>query len=547
MHTIRKVGVALGSVALVMSAACSQDLNVTNPNNPDTKRAQGNAGDVQTLAISSVNSWYVGSTQRDPWVMLNVTGDLETMNYGNFGARFNNLQPRIPYANSASNTDIEVAQVPWENEYAALGQANNALKAIAGGIDMPGGTPKYKALAALSQAGALMQLALIFDKAYTVDETFNPSTDPAPTLKPYTEVRDFALGKIDALIALTATGGGADTASYDASEFPVQGGLSGAKLNRFANTMAAQLLAYSPRTAAEAAQVDWNKVLTYANNGITSDFVVVGDANLWWSEFMGYFDLPSWMRVDQKLIHKMAPNVPDQYDGTPVPPSGTYDARLAIDNSGDAHTSGADIVYTGKVIGDPNRGVYMQSPFIHERYMDVSYEADVSFLGPMPYTLKAENDLLKAEALVRTHGDKALAATLVNNTRVTRGNLTPLTAANTDQEFYDAILYEREVELDATNGFGFFALRHNDELQAGTVRHLPVPATELETVGLPVYTFGGVGNPDMNLIGTRQPMSLSLALNANPTSAKAIALPTGQLLKLVTATPKRAKPLSIFR
>jgi hypothetical protein len=31
-------------------------------------------------------------------------------------------------------------------------------------------------------------------------------------------------------------------------------------------------------------------------------------------------------------------------------------------------------------------------------------------------------------------------------------------------------------------------------IQAGTACQLPIPAKELETLGLPIYTFGGVGN-----------------------------------------------------
>jgi hypothetical protein len=186
-------------------------------------------------------------------------------------------------------------------------------------------------------------------------------------------------------------------------------------------------------------------------------------------------------------------------------------------------------VYVGKVIGDPGRGIYMQSPYAHYRYIDQSWEPDDYLDGPAPYILKAENDLLKAEALIRTGGDRAEAAALINNTRVGRGQLTPMTAANTDAEFYAAILYEREVELNATNGFGFFALRHEDELQEGTVRHLPVPATELETVGLPVYTFGGVGNPDMNVFSSR-PLSLALAVAPRPGVAKSLELPSGRTM-----------------
>lgn len=542
MHTIRKIGVAVGGAALVLSAACTQDLNVTNPNNPDIARALATPADVQSLASSSVQSWYIPATEVDPWIMLNTTGDLNTMNFGNFGARFNNLQPRIAYANSAANNDIEVARDPWEGQYSAIGAANDVLRALAGGMELPGGTDKYKALAMFTQAAAHMQLALIYDKAYTVDETSDPA-GPPPELKPYTDVRDFTLGKLDALIALTAT----QNETYTATEFPVVGGLTSATLNQIANTMAAQLIALTPRTKADAAKADWAKVLAYANKGITSDFSVKGDGGtLWYAEFMAYTDLDAWVRTDQKLVNKMAPNVPPQFDGTFVAPTDPHDARLGMGLKGD-YDKGFDYVYTGTVIGDPGRGIYMQSPYFHDRYVDVSYQADASFNGPMPYTLKAENDLLKAEALIRTGGDRDLAATLVNNTRVTRGQLTPMTAANTDAEFYAAILYEREVELNATNGFGFFALRHEDELQPGTVRHLPVPATELETVGLPVYTYGGVGNPDMNLLSTR-PLSLSLALAPRPGVAKTLELPNGEVMALRPARKiGPAQRPSIFR
>ncbi len=42
--------------------------------------------------------------------------------------------------------------------------------------------------------------------------------------------------------------------------------------------------------------------------------------------------------------------------------------------------------------------------------------------------------------------------------------------------------------LLSTHPWGF---RGGSNLQKGTPRSLPVPAKELETLGLPVYTFGG--------------------------------------------------------
>ncbi len=563
MRITRTLGAALTGAVLLLAAACSQDLNVTNPNNPDVKRAVANPSDVQNLAQSAINSWYNGSTSRDPWVMLNVTGDLMTMNYGNFGARFNNLEPRIPYNNSAAGGDAETAQRPWTFQYRTLGEANDVLRAIAGGVQLPGGTDKYKALALWAQAGSLMQLALVFDKAFAIDETFD-ATKGAPQFSPYGDVATFALGKLDALIALTS----GQSWTYTNDEFPAQGGLTATRMNRFANTMAAQLLTYTPRTAADAAKVNWAKVLQYADKGIGTgsagapfDFVVVGAGNfVWWSEMMGYFDLPSWMMVDLKLIHQMSPNVPDHYTGAPAggtagydalyAPQAPHDARLGIDltrPSNSVDTAGTDFFYARGVQGDPSRGIWMQSPYYHGRYIDVSWQADVSFNGPMPYTLAAENDLIKAEALIRTGGDRNLAAQLVNNTRVNRGGLTPLTAADNDATFLQAITYEREVELDATDGFGFFGLRHMDQLQVGTVRHLPVPGSELETLNLPVYTFGGATEDPsgMNLAPLGQVAGQRLALSLSKYENgpwRTLALPNGGTMEL--PTPQRRGPSS---
>ena len=555
MKIQRTLGAVVTGAVLLTVAACSQDLTVTNPNNPDVARATATPADVQSLATSAVNSWYLSAAYRDPWIMLGVTADVNTMNYGNFGARFNNLEPRDPYNNNIASGDIEAAENPWQNQYGTLGQANDVLRAIAGGLVLPGGTDKYKALALWAQAGALSEIAMVFDQGFAVDETFDPNVT-TPQMVPYSDMADYALTKLDALISLTAS----QNETYSKDEFPLVGGLTSAKLNRFANTMAAQLLAYLPRTAAEAANVDWNKVLQYADKGIGTgsagapfDFTVTLDGQSWYANMMDYMDYPSWMMVDLKLVHQMAPNVPDHYIGVPpgcasndtacydayYAPQAPMDARMGIDLTDYSLTqdsAGTDFFYARQVQGDPNRGIYMQSPYYHGRYFSVSWQSPgPSNIGPAPYVLAAESDLIKAEALIRTGGDRTLAASLVNNTRVGRGGLTPLTSADDDATFLAAITYEREVETYATDGYAFFAMRHMDQLQTGTVRHLPVPASELQTDGIPVYTFGGaVQNPTgMNMVpnsaGTRFAADLA-HYQAGPW--RSLALPNGQITEI---------------
>ena len=499
--TIRFIRAILAPAAMLSVAACAE-LEVTNPNNPDIARALATPADVAKIAKSSVNSWWLVSTHHEPYMMLQVTADAGTANFGNFGMRFNNLEPRIAYNNNSAGGDAQATVRPWDFNFGALGAANDALRAIAGGIVIPGadGTDKARAAAIFAQAGSLTNLALLFDKAFVVTEATDLSK--APELVPYTAVRDSALRKWDALITLTQ----GKTWSWDGDVIPLSVPQTAVNINRIANTMAARTLMLSARTGAENTATNWARVLSYADKGITGtgladiNFGIIGDGvNIWYSNLVNYGNLDSWTRADQRLINRMAPNVPAKYAGTLVVPV-TTDRRLGVANlpctgagQPNACLTGVttDYVYLATVLGDPARGIFMQSPFYHRRWRDVSYAVpDASQAGRfIPYVIAAENDLMIAEALVRSNGDLTRAATLVNKTRVTRGGLDPV-AANT-AALLAAISYERDVELLNTNGLSLFDGRRLEQLQAGTFRQLPIPAKELETLALPIYTFGG--------------------------------------------------------
>ena len=55
-------------------------------------------------------------------------------------------------------------------------------------------------------------------------------------------------------------------------------------------------------------------------------------------------------------------------------------------------------------------------------------------------------------------------------------------------------MYEREVELMGVDPLRTWADRRGfGTLPKGTVLHMPIPARYLVSMGLPLYTFGGVG------------------------------------------------------
>lgn len=501
MIRTKTLGVLAGSAALLMGSACA-DLEVTNPNNPDIERALASPNDVKSVAISSVNSWYLASTDGEGAYMgLAVTADVLTANFGNFGMRFNNLEPRVPYENNSAGGDRDVAGVPWASNYGALGAANDALRAFAAGVKLDGGqaeTDKYVAVALFAQAGSLTNLAWIFNQAFVVDETVDPATAP-PALVPYTEVGAAALSKWDALIALT--NGKSD--EYEKSVIPIDGvTLTSGTLNQIANTLAARTIVLNARTKAETEAINWGKVLAYAEKGISTgakpfDLSVVGDGEVnWYSYNNAYGNLDSWLRVDMRVIHEMDPTQPSKFNGTIVPANpDSPDARMGKSEDDED----ADFVFLNNVAGQASRGIWMQSPWYHARYKTYNWDSPTALEGPVPYVLMAENDLMIAEALVRTGGDLARAATLVNKTRVDRGNLPPATAADGAVGLLAKILYERHIETINAGGIELFDRRRTDDLQAGTFRHLPIPAGQLEAMSLPIYTFGGVGKPDMRI------------------------------------------------
>jgi hypothetical protein len=499
MIQLKKRYALVGTATVLFAGACN-NLDVTNPNNPDIARALSSPADVQALAQSTVRSWYMTSVaggpedgqngEPNPQIFGCVTSDVCTMNYGNFGARFNNLEPRIAYANLSSGGDRTVAEVPWDHNYGTIGAANDVLRALKGGMSLGSAdaTEKYKEEAEFTQAASYMYLSMEFDKAFVVTENNVPTVPP--TLVSHTEVRDSTMRMWDGLIAASAQ----HSYTYDVTDFPdPAGALTSTKLNRLSNTMAAMTLAYHPRTAAQSASVDWARVAAYAAKGIGTgsagapfDVVVQNDANQWVSLLMAYGDLIDWVRTDHRVINRMNPSVPVKYNGNDPPQGSSPDARYT-----------SDYAYVPPPIGDPGRGIYMQSDFYHKRYAYANWNSTTPLKGDVPYMLAAESDLIRAEALIRqTTPDLVTAAALINITRVGRGHLAPATAADGAATLLSYISYERDVEITNTSGTTLYWRRAvtDQPMQAGTACQLPIPAKELETLGLPIYTFGA-SNP----------------------------------------------------
>jgi hypothetical protein len=113
--------------------------------------------------------------------------------------------------------------------------------------------------------------------------------------------------------------------------------------------------------------------------------------------------------------------------------------------------------------------------------------------------------LLKAEGLLR-NGSLSGAADIINETRVAIGGLNGTTAAGLNTScvprlpnrscggLFEMLKWEKRMENYHYNfGAWYFDSRGWGDLFKRTFLHLPVPARELQVLGLPLYTFGGPG------------------------------------------------------
>lgn len=488
---MKKLFIIVFSIFFLVS--CSSDvLNVENYNAPDAKQALSNPDDLQGVAGSLIANWFKNIHAYDgiglaTWTMA----DAGTCSWGNAGMKDLSSEPRAAFDNTPGYSYASITRETWISMYATLSQANDVLGAIAAGVefgDKGADTKMVEAVAYLGQGLSLGYIGLLFDQGNVI----TPETDLANlVLAPYSDVLAAAIASFDKAIEIA----GANTFTLPSNWIPGREYTS-ADLAKLANTFAARMMVYGSRTKAQNDAVDWVKVLTYANNGIDFDFSPLGDGNapwatasVWGSEYHTYAIYGGWGQVDMRIIHMMDPNMPDRWAASglfsDMPNNGTAtsdDARLA-----------SDFENLSSCGFKPERGYYHFSSYRFSRYDDylVNFDTEIADM------LKAENDMFKAEAMVRT-GDVAGAIAVINaGTRVTRGHLAPLAATATAAEVLDAIFYERSIELFLTGvGIEFFDMRRRDMLQKGTLLHFPIPGQQLEVLQIANYTFGGESNAD---------------------------------------------------
>jgi len=495
--------------ALLFAAISCKDLSTVNNNNPDRNAVLASGTDLLAVLGGGYISYWQAVHDVHPAMALSITSDTYGVSWGNFAGRRMGEEPRASYNNRSSETQDykKLVEDPWFGLLSAVSTANDILIALRGGTSIDNGGPQDKTV----EASALFlrgvswgYLGLIFDQALLVDE--NTSLDEQIPFTPYQDMIGPAVRDLDQA-ASTATSAGADFTNNFFNGIT----LDSDQFTKLCNSYSARFLSNWPRTESEAGGIDWNSVLSHAQNGLDFDFSPIADGNLWISyqrfAFAETGQGAFWARLDQRLVATFDPSQPTRYPE--VVALGEPELTDSMATSDDARLL-SDYLYVPNNNFAIDRGEWHFSNYKNNRNaVDPTFAGDGSSVGPMPAFLAADNDLLKAEAFLET-GKKADAIAIINaGTRVTRGNLPPIDGGASDGEVRQAIRYERAIELNSASPLNLWTERRRwgprqnfrevtalGGLQIGTPAQLPVPADELGVQELAPYNFGGSQDPE---------------------------------------------------
>lgn len=316
----------------------------------------------------------------------------------------------------------------------------------------------------------------------------------------------------------------ADTVSFVLPSHWINGNsVDQAMLQQLIHSQLARWIPQMARTPDDRAAVDWSAVVSHVDLGIQNDLWIEGDGGDDWSNDMLYFGFQTgsstWARADYKTIGWAESEAGtgacgttdgiDCYSEWLTAPVETRDEfvlnspDLRVHAASDGLSNGLDFNYRGASSFPASRGTYHYSHYLGSRYEDYYLSGES---GPIIYMAAVEMQLTKAEGLLRTEGPSSALVDIINATRVTRGGLSLALATASVAMLLDKIIYEKRIEnYGACSGCAFFDRRgwgplapsgpdHHHGHVEGTPLHFPVPAQVLQQLGLPIYTFGGVGN-----------------------------------------------------
>jgi hypothetical protein len=257
--------------------------------------------------------------------------------------------------------------------------------------------------------------------------------------------------------------------------------------------MAARILSSQARDKVEAeniGDVQWSKVLAYAEKGFTTDFVITTVTGGYYNQLLTNLvqrnsDGSGWLPPDLKIAYlaDKTGNTPKFYPLTGILPAISSDDKRFENYFGYTPSFGIFIESRG-------RGLFTN--YYRKRWYNTANTLNTP--GAVnPYFLAEELRLLKAESKFWLK-DYIGAAALLNEATAARKALGGLPDVAPNQtELRKQLHYEYSIEIDGAAGafLPFTFMRRHNLLVGGTPTEYPLPQLQLDLVKEPVYTFGG--------------------------------------------------------
>lgn len=524
-------------VAIVLVAfaagACQDLLTAENLNNPDVERVFQQPTSIEQTLGTGYQQCRNTEKNAAMTAQMAVMALESYSQLANFFMGIRGAIPRSPILNNKSALQSANDNFSGWSRQGRL-QAN-ALKQLdvlrkANGVAISTGADlRARAMGFLNMACNLGWLSLAFDSAGIINHTM--ATDEVPELSGYMDVNKQALAFLDSAIAMANTAGSEGTGGFPT----VAGWFSGTTLTKarfieLVRSYRARFAAGVARTPAERAAVNWAQVAADAEAGLKADLMVnVGGTSGWalgvqastflqdatWSQItpfiFGFADVSggydTWLSTNLIQRSEFLIVTPDLR----FPQGSTRAAQQAASPEPANHN--AFPYLKNRSGGDSPGDPWGTSYYGHHRF---KYIRNNSNIGSYPEFLKAEVDLLAAEAYLRT-GDIPKVLAKINPWRQ-RAGLPALTGTSATDivpggancvprvpspptftrtscgTIFEAMKWEKRMELAYNHaGSWFYDARGWGDLVKDTPLMYPVPVQELDARLKGYYNIGGGG------------------------------------------------------
>ncbi len=446
-----------------------------------------------SLVTSSVQTTF-STTTSTAGVHFSLLADQTTNTNGNSSWWDYSKEPRVEIINNSSARGYAGTLTPfYSNFYQTNLDATKVIDLIENqnikAYDDDGNDRTTDCLIGAYYSKGVSQgyLGVIYDRGIIVDNT---SVTERGFPNSYKELIANGITLIDKSIEL------AESSSNFNFDFLVDTPINKESFIKLANSMAARILSSQARDKEEATALGdeyWNRVLSYAEKGLTSDFLITtisgGYYNALVDRLVYLYSNAAYLPVDIKVAYlaDKTGTYPNYYPDAPtiLDPIETDDQRF---NEYFEYTTNFGILLEAR-----GRGLF--SNYKRKRWANSSNSLNVP--GAInPYFLTEELRLLRAESKFWLKNYTGAAAELNDPTAARKSKgLLPDVAA-TESALRNTLHYEYAIEIDGAGGafVPFTFMRRNDLLIGGTPTEYPIPQKQLELVGIDLYTFGGIAN-----------------------------------------------------